>query len=107
MRRVEQEGIQGIVQEVTILGREGLGSYIMLVKDDGTLICEHVTGVSHSSLPLTAKWKTHFYLEFKKIGILQYHFDMIDVLSGRRLKLRTWRTFGKLLAQLVQAEQRH
>ena len=97
---------QGIVDQVTIFGRGGgLGDYLMLIREDRSVTLQYASGVFYPELGHVSGWKNQFWLEFKKVGLLQYHFDIIDKLAGSRLRLRTWKKFGKLLFDLIQSEQ--
>lgn len=96
---------EGIVDRVTIIQGTQMGHYVMLIKNNGQLLCEYEMGVSFLWLQDTTEWKVHFLLAFIKAGWLQYRFQMIHSISGDTFDMYADKKFGKALLNLIQSQQ--
>ena len=82
------------------------GFYTVLATHEGDIYCGHASGRVLTMMPIEmSKWKEHFYLEFKKIGLMRYQFRIINRLTGHACTLFAWRGFGKVLLNIINAQQ--
>jgi len=99
---------EGWLEEVLLTDTRGdTGFYTMLATRNGDVYCGHASGRVLPMMPIEmSQWKESFYIEFKKIGLVRYQFYMVNRLNGERCVFYTWRAFGKILLDLVNAQQR-
>ena len=85
--------------------RGGLGTYHAMIMEDGEIFIRHSSAIMHTEIPPECWWKRQFWLVFVKSGIVQYHFELTNILTGKKLSFRAFKGFGKKILNCIQLEQ--